>query len=116
MTKDGVKRMVDDAVRHAKDEALATREAERFVRAWVGDFAPEMAMDSADQVYEQTLKSMNVPYEKGWPTAALKALVAAQPRPGQRTQQPPRLGMDAAGSGPSFFDLVPNAARVGLDG
>jgi hypothetical protein len=73
-------------------------------------------MDSADQVYEQTLKSMSVPYEKGWPTAALRALVAAQPRPGQRAAPTPRLGMDAAGSGPSFFDLVPSAKRVGLDG
>jgi hypothetical protein len=100
MTKAGVDKMIRRAHDEARAELRATQDAERFVRPWVGEFRTDMAFDSAGDVYEQTLKMLGVKYDASWPSEALQALIAAQPRAGQRGQ--PTYALDSAASSPTF--------------
>jgi hypothetical protein len=115
MSQDQMRRVISSEVRLAQDRMNAKFEAERFVRPWVGEFAPEtsMALDNADAVYRKTLSVLGVKTEPGWPTSALKAILASQPR---LSTQPsaPRFATDAAPSKTSFSDRFPGANRIRL--
>lgn len=106
--------------RHATDEAIRTaiaservrqeeiREAERVVRPWIGEIA--LAQDSAEAIYRLALDSLNV-NAKGIHPSALRAVLEAQPRPGDRPVGTGRLAMDTAG-GDAFAKRFPALAAV----
>jgi hypothetical protein len=83
------------AIKQAKEETLKqareTREAEAFVRPYVGDLA--IACDSAEAVYKAALDTLNVKVE-GVPPAAYKHILAAQQKPGE--QRRAHVALDAA--------------------
>jgi hypothetical protein len=116
------KAAMDHAIRVAQDAAIrnqrAIRDAERFVRAWVGD----MAMDAnhpAD-IYRGALKALGVKGADKVHPDALRPILEAQPRPGARQyqQQPGQNGrrVFAQDSGVevkgSFLDRFPDAAKI----
>lgn len=82
------------------------RDAERFVRPWVGDLT--IACDSAEDVFRAALKGLSVNVE-GIHPSALRAILAAQPLPGGKARPAP--AMDAAGS-KGFADRFPGADRI----
>ena len=108
MTKEAVDRMVEDRMKRAHDASIDTLRAVEYVRPWVGAFSPEQAMafDSAATVYRRTLEALGVKDVGEWPADAMRAVIAAQPRPSQAggTTTAARLGLDAAPSARSFGD------------
>jgi hypothetical protein len=82
MTRDAM----DKAIKIAQDRAVrnqrAIRDAERFVRPWVGDLA--MDASSAADVYRATLKMLGVSGYDKMHRDALRPVLEAQPRPTQQ--------------------------------
>ncbi|SDR17504.1 DUF2213 domain-containing protein [Paraburkholderia tuberum] len=102
----------NDAARDAEERTIkrlrATQEAEGIVEPYVGKLT---AMDSAEAVYRSALDILKVDVKDVHPSA-FKALLLAQPKPGDQT---PRrtLARDSAGETPEgFADTFPNANRV----
>lgn len=123
MSKDAVNKAIAAAVKQAKDEAnaaltdlkqsaAATREAERFVRPWVGDLA--MAHDSAEGVYRTALSALGMD-TKGVHPSAYKVILERIPQPGKKQAQDEALAMDSAGAD-SFAKRFPMAMRIGQAG
>lgn len=83
------------------------RDAENFVRPWIGELA--MAQDSAEAVYRLALDSLGVDV-KGVHPSALRAILAAQPKPGSRPAVRERLAADSASDG--FAKRFPSVAAV----
>lgn len=100
---------VKKAVKQAQDTAAAVREAERFVRPWVGDLA--MAHDSASAVYGTALKALNVDVKDVHPSA-YKAILERVPLPGTK-QQEVNHAMDSAQAS-DFAKRFPDVARIGI--
>jgi hypothetical protein len=113
VTKTAMDAAIAAAVKGERDKATAAREAERFVRPWVGELA--MAHDSAEDVYHTALGALGLDAKKfdGCSAAALRAVIETQPRPGQRPGHKPAttIAADAAGV-PAFDKLFPDAARI----
>ncbi len=86
----------------------ATRDAERFVRKWVGELA--VACDSEEGVYRTALNTLGVRHEGVHPSA-LKAILEAQPVPGARPPRQPALAGDSAGA-KSFAERYPSVAKI----
>lgn len=107
MSKDSVNKAIKTAVADERAAARATRDAERFVRPWVGDLA--MAHDSAEAVFKTALTALNVKLE-GVPAAAYKHILEAQPLPGKAPAQT-TFAADSA-SVESFAKRYPEAARI----
>jgi hypothetical protein len=83
------------------------REAEAFVRPWVGALA--IAQDSAEGVYRAALETLGVgDLDEVHPTA-LKHIIAAQPKPGEVTRPARKIAMDAS-AGKGFAERFPIAA------
>lgn len=116
MTKDAMNQEIKRQIKLAQDNMNNARVAEMFVRPWIGEIAPDvvMGLDSATKVYKHALDVLEVSYDKSWPESAMKAVIAAQPRPSARPHVvPASLGMDStATSGKSFHDRFPGAARI----
>lgn len=118
VSKGAMDEAIAKAVRSATATATATqkaiREAERFVRPWVGDLA--IACDSADAVYKAALDSLGVDVE-GVHASAFPKILGMQPKPGSRSSQsddvPP--AMDSAQS-ESFNKMFPELGRIGILG
>jgi hypothetical protein len=76
---------MDRAIKMAQDRAIkgqrAIRDAEKFVRPWVGDLA--MDASSAADVYRATLKVLGVRGYDKMHADALRPVLEAQPRPSQ---------------------------------
>lgn len=114
VTKDEMSKAVAVAVKTATDAATKTqveiREAEKFVRPWVGELA--MAHDSADAVYRTALGALGVKIE-GVHSTALKPILEAQPKPGDRKSGPRQehVAMDAKAR-TEFETMFPGAARI----
>lgn len=109
-----IKLASDEAVERTKREMLKTqrdiREAERFVRPWVGDLA--VACDSADDVYKAALEARGKKTD-GIHPSAYRSILEMMPKPGDQRQQNNRVvAMDAA-QHKSFAERFPEAARVG---
>jgi hypothetical protein len=112
---------MDQAIRVAQDAAIrnqrAIREAERFVRPWVGDLAMDSANHPAD-VYRATLRALGVKGADRVHPDALRPILEAQPRPQARVayarQQAGRaMASDSAAEVKgSFADRFPDAMRV----
>jgi len=83
MDKQAMDSAIKAAVAGVKAEARATREAEQFVRPWVGDLA--IACDSAEGVYKAALDLLKINVE-GVPAAAYKHILAAQSKPGEQVR------------------------------
>lgn len=75
----------------------ALREAEKFVRPWVGEM---VAMDSAEEVYRTALTNLGVEKTEleGLPVPALRTILKAHPVPGSKPAGggEPRVAMDSA--------------------
>jgi hypothetical protein len=117
---DGVvtKSAMDRAIKIAQDRAIrnqrAVRDAERFVRPWVGDLAMD-AMHPAD-IYRTALKSLGVRGADTMHNDALRPVLEAQPRPSRTTG---RVGVPrdmAADAKPqqSFLERFPEVKGVRL--
>jgi hypothetical protein len=109
---------MDKAIKMAQDRAIsnqrAIRDAERFVRPWVG----EIAMDAAApaDIYRSALKALGVKgYDKMHPDA-LRPVLEAQPRPSAKMAADRRLKTIAQDAKPdgSFFERFPEAGKIRL--
>ena len=105
---------IKSAIKVAADTATKTqkdiREAENFVRPWVGQIA--MAHDSAEAVYRTALGAIGVKDVDKLHPDALKHVLSAQPVPGSKKDFTSVPAMDAA-MADSFNKRFPGAARIG---
>jgi hypothetical protein len=109
------KAAMDRAIQLAQDRAIknqrAIRDAERYVRIWVGD----LAMDAAGpaDIYRAALKALGVPGVDRVHPDALRPILDAQPKPSARTAQDHsrRIAQDAKVEG-DFFSRFPDAKRI----
>lgn len=104
--KAAAKAAEDRAIRRQRD----IREAERFVRPWVGDLA--VVHDSAEGVYRAALTTLGVNVGKVHPDA-LRPILEAQPKPGEQVRRAGSsiAAMDAAASD-EYLKMFPNAGRL----
>jgi hypothetical protein len=111
VTKPAMDAAIADAVRKATSNTMKTqqaiREAERFVRPWVGELA--MAHDSAEGVYRTALSTLGVNAE-GIHADALRPILEAQQKPGEVKKVIP-IAQDAAGA-KAFAERFPHANRL----
>lgn len=111
--KDGVtKAAMDAALKGQRDEILKqsrdAAEAREFVQPWVGKLS--LALDSADAIYETALKAVKVDV-KGIHPSAYRALLTAQPKPGE--QRHSTVALDSAiGDTTGFNSRFPDAGRI----
>lgn len=88
-----IKLAVDGTAKKVKQETIeqmrAISEAEKVVRPWVGEV---VAQDSAESVYKAALEILEIKVEGVHPSA-YRAILEAQPKPGDRTL---RIVADAA--------------------
>ncbi len=109
ITKDAANKLVAEALAKERKAFAATREAENFVRPWIGQL--NVAMDSASAVLQAALKSLGVATDDiGDNVPALKAVLSAQPKPGDKRGSAP-IALDAAGTD-DFAKRYPKAASV----
>lgn len=112
--KEVSKKAMDAAINSAVQAATKTqrdiRDAERFVRPWVGDLA--VAFDSSAEVYKHALGVVGVKVDDVHPSA-FRTILELQPKPGtgSRKSSDPVLSMDAAAA-KSFSERFPGAARI----
>lgn len=88
-----IKAASDDTAARVRREMNATAEAYQTVEPWVGKLA--LGMDSAEVVYRTALKGLGVDGVDGLHADALKPILMAQPKPGDRQ----RLAQDALPAG-----------------
>jgi hypothetical protein len=121
MSGDAINRAISAGVKHANDEAdkkiaayreqaKATRAAERFVRPWVGDLA--MAHDSAEEVYKTALTSLGVDVKDVHPSA-FKTILERIPTPGGAARQAADSATVDESSVTDFHRRYPQIARIG---
>lgn len=115
ITRKAMDAAIKTAVKTAQDAAIknqrAIRQAERFVRPWVGELAMDAANHPAD-IYRGALKALGVKgVEKVHPDA-LKPILEAQPLP-SRAPRHVQIAADAKPEG-SFFDRFPEAKGITL--
>jgi 8-oxo-dGTP pyrophosphatase MutT (NUDIX family) len=114
VTKPAMDAAIADAVKKAGEAAAkngqAIREAERFVRPWVGDLA--IACDSAEAVHRAALKALGVKAGETAHADALPEIIKAQAQPGANRKTVPALATDAAAA-KSYFERFPGTERIG---
>ena len=92
----------------------ALREAERFVKPWVGELA--VACDSAEAVHREALKIMGVTIEADLDPRALPSIIRAQPVPGAKpAQQSTHVAQDSAAAS-DYNKEFPGAERIRVIG
>jgi hypothetical protein len=101
---------VTAAVKAERKHQADIREAERFVRPWVGDLA--VAYDSAADVYKAALEANGRSVKDVHPSA-YRTILEMTPKPGQRPAPSTRLAMDGAKSN-GFAERFPETARIGV--
>jgi hypothetical protein len=119
ITKAAMDAAIDKRVREAVGEATKTvetrqkeiRDAERFVRPWVGDIV--MACDSAEAVYRLALTTLNEDVKGIDGVPALKKILELKPRAGA-TPRRGAMAHDAAsgGGGGGLAARFPDAAKI----
>jgi len=109
---------MDRAIKLAQDRAVqnqrSIREAERFVRPWVGDMAMD-ARGPAD-IYRAALRALGVKADKMHPDA-LRPVLEAQPKPSARVARERQIQIASDANVKvegSFADRFPDAAKVTL--
>lgn len=105
-----IKTSVSAAVAAERRHQADIRDAERFVRPWVGDLA--VAFDSAADVYKAAIEANGRSVKDVHPSA-YRTILEMIPKPGQQRQQPTRLAMDAAKSN-GFAERFPETGRIGI--
>lgn len=112
--KEEAKEAMDSAMKAAisneRKHQADIRDAERFVRPWVGDLA--VAFDSAADVYKAAIE-MNGRSVKDVHPSAYRTILEMIPKPGQQRIPTPRMAMDSAKSN-GFAERFPEAARIGV--
>ncbi|HEY0120641.1 MAG TPA: DUF2213 domain-containing protein [Rhizobium sp.] len=112
VTKEDVKSAMDEAIAGERQRQHAIRDAERFVRPWVGDLT--IAFDSAEDVYKTALE-MRGKTTKGIHPSAYRSILEMVPKPGsEHRNSNPRVAMDSA-STKGFSDMYPDAMRIGIN-
>lgn len=111
MTKEETDKAMDAAIKDERKKQQGVRDAERFVRPWVGDL--NLAFDTAEDVFAKAL-TMRGKEIKGIHPSAYKAVLEMMPKPGteHRSQS---IAEDSSPS-KSFSDRFPEAARVAVTG
>ncbi len=114
VTKPAMDAAIAAAVKTATTSALSTarqiNEALGHVRPWVGELAMDSSINSAPDVYRKALVSLKVAGANDMHPDALKAVLEAQAKPGERLRAP-ALANDAAAE-KSLADRFPHAARI----
>lgn len=108
MSKDSVNKAIAAAVKDARVQAGAVREAERFVVPWIGNLA--LACDSAEEVYKTALKAMGVDV-KGVHPSAFRSILEHVPQPSNKATVDPLLATDSAATA-DFAKRFPGAAAI----
>ena len=108
MTKEDAKKAMDEAITGERQRQRDVREAERFVRAWIGDLA--VAYDSAEDVYKAALESRGKS-TKGIHPSAYRSILEMLPKPGTENRNSSRVAMDASNAD-SFATMFPDAMKV----
>ncbi|WP_347558566.1 DUF2213 domain-containing protein [Robbsia sp. KACC 23696] len=107
-----IKLAVDAARRDTENKTIARlrgiAEAEEIAQPYVGKL---VAMDSAEAVYKAALETLKVDI-KGVHPSAYKAVLVAQPKPGEAVPRRASLASDAAPTA-ELLEMFPNAHRVG---
>lgn len=102
---------VTSAVANERKNQADIREAERFIRPWLGDLA--VAYDSAPDVYKAAIEA-NGHSVKGVHPSAYRAILEMIPKPGEKQRHAsPRLAMDGAKAN-DFATRFPETTRVGV--
>lgn len=96
------------AVGKVRKDQSALRDAEAFVRPWVGEV---VAMDSAEEVLRSAAKALGVDSADTIHVSALKTVISMQPKPGARPTRQPTVAMDAA-SAKSYAERFPGADQI----
>ncbi len=113
MDKKAMDAAIGTALKQDRERLHGVYAAVEFVRPWVGELPNVHAFDSAGEVYGRALKVMNVAHEAAFPADALRAILAAQPKPGER-REVRKIAADAAPDGTDFAKMFPGAARIEL--
>ncbi len=100
---------IEAAVVAERGNQNAIREAERFVRPWVGELAT-VAFDSAEAVYKKALE-MRGKNVAGVHPSAYRSILEMMPKPGALKPSTTRVAMDAASS-KAFADRFPEASAI----
>jgi hypothetical protein len=108
-----VRRTVEAAIAADRERQAGVREAEYFVRPWIGNVQP-MAFDSEEDVYLDALKALNVDI-KGVPSGAYRKILEMTPKPGSRPERSNGIAMDASATS-ELHQLVPSLARIKVIG
>jgi uncharacterized protein len=126
MPKVGGKMVTQDAMNAAIKAATAAntknilqtqrevREAEKFIRPWVGDIA--IACDSANDVFKAALTALNVEGVDKIHPSAYRTILELHPKPGERRaseSQSSHVAMDSA-TVDDYDTMFPDASRIGL--
>lgn len=113
MGKDEVNKAIATATKLATDNAIkaqqAIREAESFVRPWVGELT--VAFDSAEAVHRKTLEMLGQD-SKGIHPSALQALIKLCPKPSETKKNPAREMAQDGANAASFAKRFPHASRI----
>lgn len=106
---EAIRSAVTAAEKRVLQQQVAIREAERFVRPWVGELA--MAHDSADAVYRTALTSLGVEVANVHPDA-LKPILEAQPVPGAAPKRKENALAQDAKAADDYNKRFPDANRL----
>jgi len=106
--KEDTKKAMDEAIAGERKRQQGVREAERFVRPWVGDFA--IACDSAEDVYKSALETLGKSTKNIHPSA-FKSILEMVPKPGSERQNAPVFAHDSAGI-EGFSKRYPDAMKI----
>lgn len=113
VSKKAMDSAINGAVARAQDEMKKTmreiEEARDICRPY-GKVAG--ACDSADAVFRATLNALGKDVSDVKDAAALKHILLAHPKPGERQRDPARMATDAAGDF-AFAKMFPQAAAIG---
>ena len=107
-----MKKAMDEAIAGERARQRDVRDAERFVRPWIGDL--KVAFDSAEDVYKAALEARGKA-TKGIHPSAYRAILEMLPKPGndRATAHNNRVAMDAAQT-KSFAEMYPGAMNIKL--
>jgi 8-oxo-dGTP pyrophosphatase MutT (NUDIX family) len=112
VTKDSMHKEIKAATEKLQRQMREARDAERFVKPWVGEIA--MAHDSAEGVYRATLKMLNVKDADKMHRDALLPVLTAQPQlSAKKNTTTTTVAMDAATTN-DYESSFPMTSRIGM--
>lgn len=111
ITKPAMDKAITAAVAAEGQRQKDIRDAERFVRPWVNEVAPQ---ETAAGVYKAAAAVLGIDGIDDLPAAAIRKIIELTPKPGTRTavERAPTLAADAAAAA-SYAAMFPGAQRIG---